>query len=170
MELSEAVVKVLRESAAALTGHDRRLFMARAVRDLFDGVVNRAVRTLDWDERTVRLGRHELRTGIECLDGRTAAGRPRAEVRVPSLVDDLRAIVDGQSQIDPRFHSQRLYTRLTAAEVRRQLVVQKHYLETALPSAETIRVKLDEQGYHLRRVAKVLPKKRSRKPRPSSIR
>lgn len=49
----------------ALTGSDRRLFMARTVRDPFDGVMNRAVRALDWDERTLREGKSELRSGIE---------------------------------------------------------------------------------------------------------
>ena len=36
MKLAADVTKVLQETAAALTGSDRRLFMARTVRDLFD--------------------------------------------------------------------------------------------------------------------------------------
>ena len=39
----------------------------------------------------------------------------------PTLLDDIRAIVDSQSQTDPQFRTTRLYTRLSAAEVRRQL-------------------------------------------------
>jgi hypothetical protein len=38
----------------------------------------------------------------------------------------------------------------------------------AVPCAETIRVKLNMLGYHPARVAKTKPKKRSRKPTPSS--
>jgi len=39
-------------------------------------------------------------------------------------------MVDSQSQADPQFRSHRLYTRLTAAEVRRQLIAQKGCLDS----------------------------------------
>ena len=164
MVLPPPIVKVLVETAARLKGYERRLFMARTVCDLFAGVVNRAADTLFWDERTLRKGLHELRTGLECLDGRTGAGRPRAEVHYPHLLEDLRAIVDGQSQTDPQFRSQRLYTRITAAEVHHQLVVQKGYRIDDMPCEETIRVKLNDLGFTLRRVAKIKPKKRFHRP------
>jgi hypothetical protein len=45
---------------------------------------------------------------------------------------DIRAIVDGHSQTDPQFKTQRLYTRLTATEVRRQLIAQKGYTDEQL--------------------------------------
>lgn len=170
MKLAADVTKVLKETAAALSGSDRRLFMARTVRDLFDGVMNRAVRALDWDERTLRKGKNELRSGIECLDGRSGGGRPPAQSRLPNLMRDLRDIVDGQSQTDPRFQTQRLYTRITSAEVRRQLLAQKGYTDEELPCEETIRVKLNELGYGLRAVAKTKPKKRSLRPTRSSSR
>jgi hypothetical protein len=170
VELSDGVKTVLCETAAELTGAARRRFMARTVCELFGGVINRAVRVLGWDPRTLRTALRERRAGISCLDGRTGAGQPRAEIHHPTLLADLRAIVDGQSQIDPCFQSQRLYTRLTAAQIRRQLVVQKGYADADLPSIETIRVKVTDLGYHLRRVAKVKPKKRFPRPRPSSTR
>jgi hypothetical protein len=168
VELPDAVLTVLSETASELKGAARRRFMARTVCELFDGVINRAVRVLGWDERTLRKALHEWRSGITCLDGRSAAGQPGVVRRHPDLLADLRAIVDGQSQIDPRFQSQRLYTRLTVAEIRRQLVAQKGYTEATLPSPETIRVKVNDLGYRLRRVAKVKPKKRFPRPTPSS--
>jgi hypothetical protein len=39
------------------------------------------------------------------------------------------AAVDGQSQADPQFRTSCLYTRVTAKEVRRQLIAQKGYCE-----------------------------------------
>jgi hypothetical protein len=69
--------------------------------------------------------------------------------------------VDGQSQTDPTFTSNRLYTRLSAAEVRRQLIAHKGYAAEALPSEETIRVKLNQLGYRLRTVQKSRPQKDS---------
>jgi len=160
MKLAMEVTKVLRDTASALTGYQRRMFMARTVRDLFAGVINRAVRALDWDDRTLIKGKRELSSGIECLDGRTGAGRPLAEVLLPNLMGDLRDIADSQSQTDPRFKTQRLYTRITAAEVRRQLIAQKGYTDETLPTVGTIGVKLNELGYRLRAVAKTKPKKK----------
>jgi hypothetical protein len=40
----------------------------------------------------------------------------------------------------------RLYRRLTATEVRRQLIAQYGYRDDALPTAETIATKLNELG------------------------
>jgi hypothetical protein len=71
--------------------------------------------------------------------------------------------VDGQSQVDPQFRSARLYTRLTATEVRRQLITAKGYTEKELPTAVTITTKLNELGYALKKVAKTQPQKNSRK-------
>ena len=74
---------------------------------------------------------------------------------------DIQAIVDGQSPTDPTFQTTRLYTRLSVAEVRKQLMVQKGYTDDELPTGETIRVKLNDLGYKLRAVQKSRPKKDS---------
>jgi hypothetical protein len=49
---------------------------------------------------------------------------------------------------------------LSAAEVRRQLITQKGYLEEELPTATAIGYKLNKMGYHPSRVLKSKPKKR----------
>ena len=72
----------------------------------------------------------------------------------------IRAIVDGQSQTDPTFQSQRLDTRLTAKEVRKQLIEQKGYRDEELPGEEAIRRRINALGYKLRPVRKSQPKKR----------
>lgn len=90
-----------------------------------------------------------------------ARGRKKAEEKLPNLLSDIGAIVDGQSQTALTFESERLYTRLSAAEVRRQLIEQKGYTDEELPSEETIRVKLNQLGYRLRGVQKSRPKKDS---------
>jgi hypothetical protein len=103
-----------------------------------------------------------------CIDAFSARGRKRAEVHLPKLLDDIRAIVDSQSQVDPQFRTQRLYTRLSGAEVRRQLILQKGYTDDELPTAETISTKLNELGYYPKKVAKSQPQKRFPKPMRSS--
>jgi hypothetical protein len=69
-------------------------------------------------------------------------------------------LVDGQSQTDPKFQTNRLYTRLSAAEVRRQLIAQKGYSSEELPTAETIRTRLNRLGYFPSKVGKTKPQKK----------
>lgn len=83
---------------------------------------------------------HELESGIECLDAFSARGRKKAEERLPNLPEDIKAIVDLQSQIDPTLKTTRLYTRLTVKEVGRQLIEQKGYTDEELPSIYTVGV------------------------------
>jgi hypothetical protein len=161
MVVDELTKLVYRETAQILKGSDRRLFMARVVKALGEGGQRQAERELGWNRRTIRKGMHELESGVVCLDGYSARGRKAAEEHLPTLLADIQAIVDGQSQTDPRFESNRLYTRLSAAAVRQQLIVQKGYSEAALPSEETIRVKLNALGYRLRTVRKSVPQKNS---------
>jgi hypothetical protein len=118
-----------------------------------------AQRQLGWCRNTIRKGMSELESGIPIEDNFSARGRKKAEEKLPNLLGDIRAIADSQSQTDPTFGTIRLYTRLTAAEVRRQLIVQKEYTDNELPTEETIRVKLNELGYQLRAVQKSRPQK-----------
>ena len=62
---------------------------------------------------TIRLGDHELRTWIVCIDAFNMRGRKKAEEYLPNLMEDITDIIDSQSQTDPKFDSRRLYTKLT---------------------------------------------------------
>jgi len=141
--------------------------MARTVKELGPGGQRRAERELGWNRATIRTGAHELESGFICLDNFAARGRKRAEDHLPNLLTDIAAIVDSQSQADPQFRTKRLYSRLDAAEVRRQLIAQKGYTDAELPTGNTITTKLNTLGYYPQKVAKSEPKKRSRKPTPS---
>jgi len=168
MELTASLKSMLIATAKSLKGSDRRLFMGRTVKALGAGGQTRAAQELHWGRMTIRKGLHELATGIRCADAFAARGRKPAEVHLPNLLTDLQAIVDSQSQTDPQFRTKRLYTRLTAAEVRRQLIAQKGYADEQLPQAETIGAKLNALGYYPKQVAKSQPQKKSRKLTPSS--
>ena len=160
MELTAQVKEYLQGTADALRGVDRRLFMARTVRMLGAEGQRQAERELGWNRGTIREGMHELTTGIRCVDAFCLRGRKRAEEHLPHLLTDIKALVDAQCQTDPSFQTQRLYTRLTAATVREQLILQKGYGDEQLPTAETIRCKIHQLGYRLRKVQKCKPKKR----------
>lgn len=160
MELTGEIKEYLRETAESLRGSDRRLFMARTVRCLGAAGQRHAERELGWNRGTIRKGMHELTSGIRCVDAFYARGRNRAEEHWPTLLPDIKAIVDAQCQTDPTFRTQRLYTRLTAVTVRKQLILQKGYTDDQLPTEETIRCKMHDLGYRLRKVLKAKPKKR----------
>jgi len=76
------------------------------------------------------------------------------------LLEDIEDIVDPQSQTDPSFQTRRLYTRLSAAKVRKQLIEQKEYTDEELPSRQTIDTKLRDLNYYPTRVTKSKPKKK----------
>lgn len=125
MELTDTRKTWLIETAKALKGPDRRRFLARTLKDLGPGGHRLAERVLGWNRQTIRKGLCELDRGITCLDAFARRRRKRAEEHLPSLLHDFTAIVDGHRQADPDVHSSRLYTRLSAQDVRPQLSVQK---------------------------------------------
>ena len=159
IEINEDQKRLYQDTARALKGHERRVFMARVVQSLGRGGQRQAERELGWDRAVIRRGKHELDSGMRWIEAYGARGRKRAEDHLPRLLDDIAAIVDGQSQTDPTFESTRLYTRLSAAAVRQALITQKGYTDEELPSEETIRVKLNALGYTLHSVKKSVPQK-----------
>jgi hypothetical protein len=105
---------------------------------------------------------------MTCIDAFSARRRTPAEEHLPRLLDDIRDLVDGQCQADPKFQTDRLFVRISAAEVRRRLIAEKGYTDEELPTQQTINTKLNRLGYRLTKVAKCRPQKGSRRPTPSS--
>jgi hypothetical protein len=162
MQNIDPLIKAIGNATKSLKGYAKRIVMAQTVEDVFGGVPYRAEIALGWNRQTIKKGQHELRSKVECVDGRRGfTGRKGAEHKLPNLLSDIRDLVDSQSQTDARFRTNRLYTRMSAAEVRRQLLKQKGYNEVDLPTGQTIRNKLNKLGYHPVRVQKTQVKKRS---------
>ena len=158
LELTDVLKRLLKETAKQLKGSERRQFMAKVVRDLGKGGQAQAERELGWNRGTIRKGLRELREG-PIRDAFERRGRKPVEARLPNFLEDIRDIVDPQTQADPTLTSQRLYTRISAAEVRRQLIAQKGYSDEELPTSEVIRQRLNQMGYRLKRVVKAKPQK-----------
>jgi hypothetical protein len=157
MNLTNTLKEIFRETAKTLKGSERRLFMAQVVKGLGQGGQRRAESELGWNRRTIRKGMRELESGFRCHDNYSARGRKPVEQHLPQLLDDIKAIAEAESQTDPTFKTTRLYIRLSAAEVRKQLVKHKGYRDEQLPGVETVRTKLNSLGYHLKKVKKVSP-------------
>src|SRR6478736_4553083 len=151
------MIPVLIDAARTLKGGQRRLFMAKTVDAMGPGGQIWAEAHLGWNRQTIRKGMHELRTGMTCLDAFHCRRRKPAEEHLPRLLDDIRAIADAHSQADPRFQTDRLFTRISAAEVRRQLIATKGYTDEELPTQQTINTKLNLLGFRLTKVAKCRP-------------
>src|SRR5919199_2901530 len=154
MRPSPEMIPVLIDAAKALKGSQRRLFMAKTVKAMGRGGQIWAEAHLGWCRDTIRKGAHELRSGMPCVDAFHCRRRKPAEEHLPRLLDDIRSIADGQSQADPEFQTKRLFTRISAAEVRRQLIATKGYTDAELPTQQTINTKLNMLGYCLSKVAK----------------
>src|SRR5260370_24602514 len=157
MELRAEVKELLIETAKDLKGSVRRLFIARTVRALGEGGQRLAERELGWNRGTICKGQHELEHGIICINAYASRGRKRSEEHLPNLLSDITAIVDGQSQADPQFRTNRLYTRLMPTDVRRQLIAQNGYREDELPTAETISTKTNELRHYTTKRSKSQP-------------
>src|SRR5499433_3855124 len=168
MECTDSLKALCMETARSLTGSARRLFMARTVKERGPGGQRHAERALGWSRVTIRKGTHALASGFTCLDAFAARGRKPVEAHLPTLLRDMKAIVDSQSQPDPQCRTTRLSTRLSAAEVRRQLIAQHGYADAALPTVQTLTSKLNALGYYPKKVAKSQPQKKSQPPTRSS--
>jgi hypothetical protein len=159
MELSPDVCAFIRQTADTFSGAARRRYQARALEQLALSQ-RQAQRLFGWGRDTLRKAQREARSGITCCDATACRGRKPAEFHLPHLLDDLRAIAHDHCQTDPTFRTTRLYCRLTAAEVRRQLIARKGYTDDELPSRQTVGAKLNALGFRLRTVAKCRPQKK----------
>jgi hypothetical protein len=117
---------------------------------------------LGWNRGTIRKGQRELENGAQA-DNFKARGRKKAEANLPNLLQDIVGIASQDSQTDPTFQTTRLYTPLSAKEVRQQLVTTKHYRSykaRKLPCSRTINTKLNELGFRLTKIGKNRPRKK----------
>jgi len=105
----------LKETAQQLKGSERRQFIAKVVKELGVGGQTRAERVLGWNRGTLSKGMKELSSGKPIQDAFHRRGRKRVESKLLNLSQDIRSIVDPETQADPTLKSERLYTRLSAA-------------------------------------------------------
>src|SRR3954470_9517732 len=167
MRPSPEMIPILIDAAKALKGSLRRLFMAKTVSAMGRGGQIWAEAHLGWNRETIPNGMDEIRTGMPAPDDFHCRRRKPAEEHLPRLLEDIRAIADAHSQADPKFQTDRLFTRISAKEVRRQLIATKGYTDEQLPTQQTINTKLNLLGYTLTKVAKCRPPKKSSRPTPS---
>ncbi len=157
LELTPEVISTIRNALELLKGASRRLFMASVVVQLGRGGQRQAEQKLGWNRDLIRKGLRELKCGMTCVDNFSSRGRKQWEDLHPERAMDVREIVDIHCETDPTFRTTRLYRRLTAKEVRRQLLEDKGYQEDQIPSERSMRDLLSRLGFHPRKVVKSKP-------------
>src|ERR671915_63253 len=98
-------LSTIKMAAKKLSGSKRRAFQAQGTKVYLGGRGRRAERVLGWSRTPGGKGLRELETGIGCIDNFSARGRHRIEEKDPALEAAIRALVDPQSQTDPKFQS-----------------------------------------------------------------
>ena len=136
------------------------MFMAETVCAIGEGGQRMAEKVLGWNRGTIRKGTHELHSDIYCVDNFSGRGRKLSEEHLPSLLEDITAIVKPSCQTDPTFRTTKLYTPLTAKNVHKRLLEQKGYVVYGLPTIRTISTKLNNLNFHPQKVAKTKPIKK----------
>ena len=159
IEVTEDLKSLWKETAKLLQGSERRQYMAKVVRQLGYGGQVWAQRELGWNRGTLRKGEREVASGQPSRDAFERRGCKPVETQMPELRERIRAIVEPQTQADPSLQSSRLYARISAARVRRELIERYDYGEEELPSSEWFRRRLNQMGYRLKRVQKTKPQK-----------
>jgi hypothetical protein len=165
--LTPDLINVIRTAARALTGYRRRAFQAEMAERYCQSKPRQAELVFGWGRAAVATGLGERRTGIRCLDNVAARGRHRTEDDHPDLATRIRAVVEPQTQADPKFQTSLGYTRVTAA-VRRHLSETAVGSGTPIPATGSVSDILNRLGYRLRRVRKTTPQKKFQPPTPSS--
>ena len=167
-ELTESVKETIKSAARKLTGFRRRQFQAETTIKYCQGQPRRAEAVFGWGRDAVNTGLNELRTGIRCMDGFSVRGRHRTEEQQPELASMIHALVEPESQADPKLQTPLAYTRITAKAVHEQLKVNAAGESRHVPSERTVHDILNRLGYRLRPVRKTKPQKKFPKPMPSS--
>jgi len=155
--LTEAIKTTVKEAAKHLTGSRKRDFIAKVTEDYLSGSARQAETVLGWNRQSVQLGLHERRTGIVCVEAYRLRGRQKSEVLHPNLEDDIRTLVDPQSQTEPTFQTTLTYARISARAVREALINEKGYDEATLPNRQSIGTILNRLGYRLKKHKKLDP-------------
>ena len=148
--------RLLQRAADFLTGHPKRLFQAEVAVASCGGSVRRAERRFGWGREAVHTGLHERATGSRCAENVTARGRVRTEDADPTLMADIRELVEPRTHADPELQTDRRYTDLAARGVLDRLRA-KGYVDADLPAERTMRDIRNRMGYRLARVRKGRP-------------
>ncbi|MEN0051395.1 MAG: hypothetical protein AAF806_30295 [Bacteroidota bacterium] len=157
--LSPELLSNIKKTIKLLKGHEKRRYVAEMTNKYLNGSKYKAERIFGVRRTCVELGQHELRSGIRCIEAFNVRSRKKTEFIHKSLAAQIEKIVSHYTQSD-RCHNNTLgYVKITAKQVRLDLLREYFYEETDFTEA-TINNVLNRLGYTLKRVQKTKPLKR----------
>jgi hypothetical protein len=152
---------LLVSASRRMKSEERRQFLAEVCDKLCDGSPRKAEQRFGWGRETVAKGLREQSGEVTVAEHTARRGRRRSEDQNPQLAIDIRLIVEPHTQSDPELKTSRLYTNLSAAEVR-QTLLERGYSAEQLPSERTLRDILNRMNYRLKRIQKGKPLKKTK--------
>jgi len=142
---------------SSITGREKRIAAATIALEYGCGGQTFVSNELNMSRCTVRKGIREIKSGEKIEDKFNQRGRKKFTEQWPELTNQIKTIMDAQSQADPKFQTDRLYTNMSIKEVRNQLIQQFGYTDEELPTVRTLNTIANENGYTLRTVKKTNP-------------
>jgi len=143
-----------------LTGGAKRRAAAKLAKEYGPGGQTYVAKEFNISRDTIRKGTIEIETGEEIQDQFDQRGRVSTLEKMPELEAQLKEILSDQSQIDPKFQTDRLFTRITVKEIRNQLIKRYSYADEELPVERTLNTIVNNLGYTLKPVMKSKPVKK----------
>lgn len=156
----DVIINSFKKLLDKLSGSDRRAAVGELQMNLGRGSQTYIAKTFNVGRDTIRKGVEEITTGARYEDAFAERGRKKTSEKLPNLENDIKKIAEQQTQIDPKFQTSSKYTRLSAPEIRRQLISDFGYQDTELPTVRTISTITNELGYRLRSIIKSVPIKK----------
>ena len=156
----DGVVETIVLLMARIPWPARRLAMAEVTQHLLDGKPRVAEYVFGWSRETVKTGLEELQTGVPQVSDLSTRRKLKTEEKYPQLVEDIRVLMEPQSQAESHLRTALTYANTTAAAVRKALL-EKGWSEEVLPEVRTISNILNRMEYRLRLVAKTKVQKKT---------
>ncbi len=154
------IINSLKKVIDKLSGVERREALGELQICLGKGSQTYIAKTFNVGRDTIRKGVEEVTTGVAYEDAFKDRGRKKSTELLPNLEKYIKEIAEQQVQTDPKFQTEHKYTRLSAAEIRKQLVSEKRYCDELLPTVRTISTIANSLGYRLRNILKTVPVKK----------
>ena len=142
------------------SGSDKRTEAAKVALEYGTGGQTFIAKEFNMSRNTIRKGIGEIKSGKKIEDKFNLRGRKKSTEKLPQLKEHIKAILDSQSQADPKFQTDRLYTNISIGEIRKQLMRQYDYTNEELPTIRTVNTIVNEMKYTVKTVKKAEPIKR----------
>ena len=164
MSLPESLEKVkyiLSSVAKKITSGTKRREAAAEIANAYGtGGQTFAADVLKMSRNTVRKGAQEIESGEKIEDRFDLRGRKKTTELLPELESQIKEILDSQSQADPKFQTDRLYTNMSIGEIRKELIKQYGYTDEGLPTERTLDTIVNEMKYTVKTIKKTEPLKK----------